>query len=72
MPMDPHERTALERQYQKLFEMTNRTENAARDAGCNPIELDPAYPTLCRELEAVTLKLSRVHSTATQISNPIR
>jgi len=70
--MDPHERASLEQQYQKLFEQTTRIENDATRRCRKPFEIDSRYPTLCRELEAVTLQLARSHPTALKVFDPVR
>jgi hypothetical protein len=59
--MDSHEHAALEQRYQQLFEQTARIENDAIRRGRKPFQIDPRYPNLCRELEAVTLQLARSH-----------
>jgi len=56
------EQAALEERYQELFEQTEQTlriENDSARRRCKPFEIDPRYPTLCRQLEAVTLQLAR-------------
>jgi hypothetical protein len=66
--MDPHEHAALEQRYQSLYEQTLRIEHDARHKRLPPWQLAPQYPSLCRELESVTLQLSRSHQGRPQLS----
>ena len=49
---------------QQLFEQTSKIENAARDRQAQPFQINPRYPSFCRELEAVTLQLARSRAPA--------
>jgi uncharacterized phage-associated protein len=58
--VNPVERHQLSEQYQVLFVKTLRIEQQAQRRGLNPSQSDSHDPQLCRELESVTLKLSRL------------
>ena len=69
--MDAHEEAALEQRYKLLFDQTFEIEKAARHERRKPVQIDPRYPALCRELETVTLQLARNRATAPQTSERV-